>query len=76
MRQDKRRDEGRRCLSSSFQPQAFACISLDYTLLPRKILVHTLVYTAWVFAVFSPPKLVTVGRVFKYISSVKTLTDD
>lgn len=46
IRQDKRR----RVSLSSFQPQALVSISLDYTLLPLKILVHTLVYTAWVFA--------------------------
>lgn len=50
---------GERCS----HPQASLSISLDYTLLPLKIRVHTLVYTAWMSASFSPPKLVTLGSV-------------
>lgn len=54
---------GERVSPSCSQPQASLSITLDYTLLPRKFHVHTLVYTARMFALLSPRNPVTVGSV-------------
>lgn len=69
MRQDKRRGEARGGDVSFLQLTATGlrvCL-LDYTLLPLKIHVHTLLYTAWVFAFLSPPKTCHSWECFKCI---------
>lgn len=57
-----KRRGGERVSPSCSQPQASLSITLDYTLLPRKFHVHTLVYTARMFALLSPQNPVTVGN--------------
>lgn len=60
-------------LSYSSQPQAFVSISLDYTLRLLKIHVHTLVYTASVFACHGG----LLFRVFReHFQRANTLTGD
>lgn len=45
---------------SCSQPQGSLSISVDYTPLPLTFHVHTLVYAAWMFAIFPPTNVVTV----------------